>query len=154
VLIDESYNANPASMRAAIEVLGAARVSGEGRRIAVLGDMLELGPTAAKLHTGLSEALKQNAVDLTFTVGPLMRHLRHKLPPKLRGSHAADAAALEPLLAQALRPGDVVMVKGSNGSRMHALVARLKARYPEFSQEISDQEISDKAPPLTASIED
>ena len=149
VLIDESYNANPASMRAAIEVLGAARVSGEGRRIAVLGDMLELGPTAAVLHVDLYEALKQNAIDLTFTAGPLMRHLHHALPPEMRGAHAVDAAALEPMLAQALRPGDVVMVKGSNGSRMHALVAGLKARYPEFS---------DKSAPLVAplplSIED
>ena len=128
LLIDESYNANPASMRAAIEILGAAKLSGQGRRIAVLGDMLELGPTGPDLHVELAGVLEQNRVDLLFGAGPLTRHLFDALPPHKAGAWAVDAASLEPLVAEALRPGDVVMVKGSNGSRMHALVAGLKAR--------------------------
>ena len=128
LLIDESYNANPASMRAAIELLGHARTEGEGRRIAALGDMLEIGPTGPDLHAALAEPLAQHGVDLVFAAGPLMRHLFDALPPEKRGAWAPDAASLEPSVAEALRPGDVVMVKGSNGSRMHALVAGLKAR--------------------------
>ncbi|WP_294540137.1 UDP-N-acetylmuramoylalanyl-D-glutamyl-2,6-diaminopimelate--D-alanyl-D-alanine ligase [uncultured Rhodoblastus sp.] len=129
LLIDESYNANPASMEAAIEVLGAAKVAGEGRRIAVLGDMLELGPTAADLHVALGEALLRHRVDLVFAAGPLTRHLFDQLPEQKRGGWAEDAARLEPRVVEALAPGDIVMVKGSNGSRMHALVAGLKARF-------------------------
>ncbi len=129
LLIDESYNANPASMRAAIELLGATKTARKGRRIAVLGDMLELGPTAPELHVALGDALAQNRVDLVFAAGPLSRHLFDSLPKQKRGAWAPDAAKLEPEVAEALRPGDIVMVKGSNGSRMHALVAGLKARY-------------------------
>jgi UDP-N-acetylmuramoyl-tripeptide--D-alanyl-D-alanine ligase len=129
LLIDESYNANPASMRAAIELLGTARISGKGRRIAVFGDMLELGPTARELHEALVEPLNDSRVDLVFAAGPLMRHLFDSLPEQKRGGWAENAALLEPRVVEALRPGDIVMVKGSNGSRMHALVAGLKARY-------------------------
>ena len=129
LLIDESYNANPASMEAAIDVLGAAQVSGAGRRIAALGDMLELGPAAAELHVALGEALSRNGVDLVFAAGPLTRHLFDSLPEHKRGGWASDAARLEPQVVEALASGDVVMVKGSNGSRMHALVAGLKARF-------------------------
>ncbi len=128
LLIDESYNANPASMRAAIEVLGQTQPAGEGRRIAALGDMLELGATAPALHFALGEALQRHGVDLVFAAGPLMRHLFDALPPQKRGAWAENASQLESSVAEALRPGDVVMVKGSNGSRMHALVAGLKAR--------------------------
>ncbi len=135
LLIDESYNANPASMRAAIELLGAARVSGDGRRVAVLGDMLELGPQAPALHAELAEPLLQHRVDLVFAAGPLMRHLFDALPPQNRGAWAGDAAALEPLVASAVRAGDAVMVKGSNGSRMHALVAGLRDRCAEREKE-------------------
>jgi UDP-N-acetylmuramoyl-tripeptide--D-alanyl-D-alanine ligase len=129
VLIDESYNANPASMRAAIELLGAARPTGEGRRIAVLGDMLELGPTGPDLHAALKEDLARHWVDVVFTAGPLSRHLFDALPLEKRGAWTENAAALEPLVAEALRAGDVVMVKGSNGSKLHALAAGLKARF-------------------------
>jgi len=138
VLIDESYNANPASMRAAIAVLGATDVSEGGRRIAVLGDMLELGATGAALHFALGEALLKHAIDQVFAAGPLMRHLFDSLAPQKRGAWAPDAAALEPLVAGALRPGDAVMVKGSNGSRMHALVAGLKSRFAAPAKLIED----------------
>ncbi|MEX0590915.1 MAG: UDP-N-acetylmuramoylalanyl-D-glutamyl-2,6-diaminopimelate--D-alanyl-D-alanine ligase, partial [Xanthobacteraceae bacterium] len=75
LLIDESYNANPASMRAALDVLGQALIGKRGRRIAVLGDMLELGPDAKELHRGLAEAVIAAKVDVVFCVGPLMREL-------------------------------------------------------------------------------
>ncbi|WP_374547580.1 UDP-N-acetylmuramoylalanyl-D-glutamyl-2,6-diaminopimelate--D-alanyl-D-alanine ligase [Rhodoblastus sp.] len=129
LLIDESYNANPASMRAAIDLLGAAGVSREGRRIAVVGDMLELGPGGPALHAALKDDLLRNGIDLVFAAGPLSRHLFDALPPEKQGAWAETAAALEPLVAEALRPGDAVMVKGSNGSKLHALAAGLKTRF-------------------------
>jgi UDP-N-acetylmuramoyl-tripeptide--D-alanyl-D-alanine ligase len=129
LLIDESYNANPASMRAAIDLLGAAKLSGAGRRIAVLGDMLELGPGGPQLHAALKDDLIRNGIDLVFAAGPLSRHLFDALPPEKRGAWAETAAALEPLVAEALRSGDAVMVKGSNGSKLHALAAGLKSRF-------------------------
>jgi UDP-N-acetylmuramoyl-tripeptide--D-alanyl-D-alanine ligase len=128
-LIDESYNANPASMRAAIELLGATKPSGGGRRIAVLGDMLELGPTGPELHEALKDDLLNNQIECVFAAGPLSRHLFDALPPEKRGAWTETAAALEPLVAEALREGDVVMVKGSNGSKLHALAAGLKSRF-------------------------
>jgi UDP-N-acetylmuramoyl-tripeptide--D-alanyl-D-alanine ligase len=129
-LIDESYNGNPASMRAAIENLGRVPVSGRGRRIAVLGDMLELGPTGPELHKGLGEAILNNHVDMIFACGPLMRGLYDDLPSTLRGAYAAQASGLEPLVLEAIRGGDVVMVKGSLGSRMGPIVKAALARFP------------------------
>ncbi len=125
-IIDESYNANPASMRAALDLLGAAQ---GGRRIAVLGDMLELGPEAARLHAAIAEDIERNQVDLVFAAGPLMRALYEAIPAERRGAHAADAAALEPIVLDALRAGDVVMIKGSNGSRMGPLVAAMRKAF-------------------------
>jgi UDP-N-acetylmuramoyl-tripeptide--D-alanyl-D-alanine ligase len=124
-LIDDSYNASPVSMRASFEVLKAALPAAGGRRIAVLGDMLELGPTAPELHAGLAEPLAAAEVDLVFTCGPNMRRLHDALPPVRRGAHASDSEALLPLVRAALRPGDVVVVKGSLGSRMGRIVAAL-----------------------------
>jgi UDP-N-acetylmuramoyl-tripeptide--D-alanyl-D-alanine ligase len=129
ILIDESYNANPASMRAAIDLLGANQPSGDGRRIAVVGDMLELGPSGPDLHAALKDDLQRNRVDSVFAAGPLSRHLFDALAPEKRGAWTENAAALEPLVAGALRAGDVVMVKGSNGSKLHALAAGLKSRF-------------------------
>ena len=120
-LIDESYNANPLSMASAIRTLGARDVS--GRRIVVLTDMLELGAEAAKFHADIAPELAAAGVDLVFCAGPLMKVLWDNLPSTQRGAYAKDAAELAPQVVAALRPGDVVMVKGSNGSRAH-LVAR------------------------------
>ncbi|MDE2512705.1 MAG: UDP-N-acetylmuramoyl-tripeptide--D-alanyl-D-alanine ligase, partial [Alphaproteobacteria bacterium] len=125
LLIDESYNASPASMRAAIAVLGAARPESGGRRIAVLGDMLELGANAARLHAELAEPLRDAGVDLIFTVGEAMRALYDALPARRRGAHAATAAEMAETVAHRLRNGDVVMVKGSYGSRMRDVIERL-----------------------------
>ncbi|MES2029840.1 MAG: UDP-N-acetylmuramoylalanyl-D-glutamyl-2,6-diaminopimelate--D-alanyl-D-alanine ligase [Pseudomonadota bacterium] len=129
-LIDESYNANPASMAAAINVLGAAAVGPKGRRIAVLGDMLELGADGAKLHAGLLEAVQSNGIDLVFCCGPLMRNLWDALSTGKRGGYAGDAAALESQVLTAIRAGDAIMVKGSLGSKMKPIVSALEKRFP------------------------
>ena len=121
-LLDESYNANGASMRAALAVLRTL----PGRRIAVLGDMLELGSHGPAEHAALAPAVG-DAADLLFTCGPLMRLLFDAVPVLLRGAHAADSATLAPLVAAAIRTGDSVLVKGSLGSRMAAVVRALEA---------------------------
>jgi UDP-N-acetylmuramoyl-tripeptide--D-alanyl-D-alanine ligase len=128
-VIDESYNANPASVRAAIALLGQTPVGAGGRRIAVLGDMLELGPTAEELHAKVAEAIAAAKVDLVFTAGPLMRALHDALPPARRGVWSQDSAALAPALLDRVRGGDVVMIKGSFGSRMGPLVEALRGRF-------------------------
>ena len=129
-LIDESYNANPASMAAALQVLGRATVGPHGRRIAMLGDMLELGPTSAALHRGLNEAIKANHIDLVYCCGPLMRNLWDALSTGKRGGYAESAAALEAQAVAAIRAGDTIMVKGSLGSKMKTIVNALEKRFP------------------------
>lgn len=129
LLIDESYNANPASMRAAIALLGQADVTAGGRRIAVLGDMLELGPGAAELHRALLEAIVAHGIDLVFCCGPLMHSLWEALPSERRGRYAETSAALEPLVLAAVRSGDAIMIKGSLGSRMGPIVKALERSY-------------------------
>jgi UDP-N-acetylmuramoyl-tripeptide--D-alanyl-D-alanine ligase len=126
LLIDESYNANPASMAASLALLGQTPVGAHGRRIAVLGDMLELGPRGRALHRGLIEAVLANAVDLVFCCGPLMKALWQALPAGRRGGYAEDSSALEPQVLTAIRAGDAVMVKGSLGSRMAPIVKALQ----------------------------
>ncbi len=128
-LIDESYNANPASMAAALNVLGQAVVAPRGRRIAVLGDMLELGARGPELHRGLVEPILANKVDLVFCCGPLMHNLWDVLPSARRGGYADSSAALESAIVGALRAGDAVMVKGSLGSRMKVIVHALERRF-------------------------
>lgn len=126
-LIDDSYNASPVAMAAAFEVLGRMAPGPGGRRIAVLGDMLELGDEAPALHARLAEPLQADGIDLVFTAGPNMAHLAVALPLSMRGGHAEDAASLAPLVAEAVRAGDVVTVKGSAGSRMGTVVRALSA---------------------------
>jgi UDP-N-acetylmuramoyl-tripeptide--D-alanyl-D-alanine ligase len=130
LLIDDSYNANPASMAAALAVLGHAPVGPRGRRIAVLGDMLELGPKGRALHRALLDAVLANAIDLVFCAGPLMQALWQALPASRRGGYAEDSAALEAQVLPAIRAGDAVMVKGSLGSRMAPIVKALQRAYP------------------------
>ena len=128
-LVDESYNANPASIRAALATLAGIETAARGRRIAVLGDMLELGASAEDRHRELADAVKASGIDLVFTAGPLMRHLFEALPVETRGTCAATSSDLvEPVLAS-LWPGDAVMVKGSNSIRMGRIVEAIKARY-------------------------
>ncbi len=129
-LIDESYNANPASMAAALNVLGRAAIGPHGRRIAMLGDMLELGPTGPALHRGLVEAIKANHIDLVYCCGPLMRNLWDALSTGKRGGYAESAASLEAQAVAAIRAGDAIMVKGSLGSKMKTIVNALEKRFP------------------------
>ena len=130
LLIDESYNANPVSVDAALALLGQAPIGPQGRRIAVLGDMLELGPKGKALHRGLAAAVEANAIDLVFCCGPLMHSLWQALPAGRCGGYAEDSAALEAQVVPAIRAGDVVMVKGSLGSRMAPIVKALQRVYP------------------------
>ncbi len=125
VLIDESYNASPVSMKAAIDVLGHSDVGPGGRKIAVLGDMLELGDDAKALHAGLAEALIANAIDLVFTTGDCMTALASALPDHMRAGHASPVEELSPLVCDIIRSGDVITVKGSFGSRTGVVVQDL-----------------------------
>ncbi len=126
LVIDESYNANPAAVDAALALLGQAPTGPRGRRIAVLGDMLELGPRGRALHRGLLAPVSANAVDLVFCCGPLMHALWRALPASRRGGYAENSAALEAQVLSAIHAGDVVMVKGSLGSRMAPIVKALQ----------------------------
>jgi UDP-N-acetylmuramoyl-tripeptide--D-alanyl-D-alanine ligase len=124
-LVDESYNANPISMASAIATLGAR--STEGRRIVALTDMLELGEQGRAFHAALAEPLERARIDQVFCAGPLMKSLWDALPPTRRGAYAETAADLAPQVAQAVEPGDLVMVKGSNGSKAGAVAQALRA---------------------------
>ena len=130
VLVDEAFNANPASMRAALANLAAAKPGPRGRRVAVLGDMLELGRNGPALHRELAEAVTASGADLVFAAGPLMQNLVEVLPPDRRGGYAATAAELEDTVLGSVRAGDVVMVKGSKGILVSRIVKALKDRYP------------------------
>ena len=130
-LIDESYNASPAAVLAAIATLAeAAPLAPGGRRIAVLGDMLELGEDAPRWHADLAGDLEAAGIDLVYTAGPLTAHLHRALDPARRGSHAPDAESLTGIMQAEIRAGDVVLVKGSLGSRMGPIVRRLVADAP------------------------
>ncbi|MCE2564108.1 UDP-N-acetylmuramoyl-tripeptide--D-alanyl-D-alanine ligase [Komagataeibacter sp. FNDCF1] len=122
-LLDESYNASPASVRAALDLLGLVAT---GRRVAILGDMLELGAFAGHEHVSLLPAIRANA-DTVFCCGPNMKTLFDTLPSSLQGGWTPDSGQLAPLVRAALRAGDTVMIKGSLGSRMRHVVTALQA---------------------------
>ena len=129
-LIDESYNANPASVVAALETLSLAQPASSatgrpGRRIAILGDMLELGTDADRLHVDIAATPHMENVDTVFACGPHSRTLYDALPKAKRGAWTADSATLAPLVRDEMRAGDVVMVKGSLGSAMATIVTAL-----------------------------
>ena len=123
-LLDESYNASAVAVRAALELLALVPAR---RRIAVLGDMLELGDAGASEHAGLAADVMAHA-DLLYTCGPLMRLLQDAVPASTRGGHAANSAELASIVRDALRPGDAILVKGSLGSRMRIIVDALDGR--------------------------
>jgi len=120
-VIDESYNANPASMTAALALLANAA----GRKIAVLGDMLEMGEGGIAHHADLANPIAANNVDLVFVAGAQMKALWDVLPAESRGAYADTSAALLPKVMAALKPGDTVLVKGSNGARMSVIIDAL-----------------------------
>lgn len=128
-LIDESYNANPGSMRAALNGLAGQHTSARGRRIAVLGVMAELGKESDRYHQELAQAITSGSIDLVFTAGAQMRVLFDALPRQLRGAHAASAVELAPEVSACLRSGDVMMVKGSKSSGMGVVVEALRAMH-------------------------
>ena len=128
-LVDESYNANPASMRAALETVGHTKPGPRGRRIAVLGDMLELGGDAERLHVDLANAVDDAGIDLVYACGPNMNHLWNAIPDARRGGYADSSSDLKDALTNALRSGDIVVIKGSLGSRMGPLVETLRERF-------------------------
>lgn len=123
-LLDESYNANPASVRAALAVLASAPT--KGRRIAYLGDMLELGPGARDLHAELADLPAISTIDRVHTCGPLMHVLHEALAQEKRGLHCADSQELADAIAQTVDAGDVCMVKGSLGAQMARVVTGLR----------------------------
>ena len=129
-LIDDSYNANPVSMAAALERLAEEPIhsgsSGLGRRVAFLGDMLELGQDEYQLHAGLASLAAFKMLDAVHLCGPRMRALHEGLPPAIRGGWEADADRLAVNAPRLVRPGDVVMVKGSNGARTGVIAAALR----------------------------
>ena len=123
-VIDESYNANPASMAAALALLGNAK----GRKIAVLGDMLEMGAGGPAHHAALADPIADVGVDLVFAAGTQMKALWDVLPAANRGGYAETSAALKDKVEAVLLPGDTVLIKGSFGSKMGVIVDALKAR--------------------------
>ncbi len=127
LLIDESYNASPVAMRAAFQVVAGTEPGQGGRRIAVLGDMLELGDEGPSEHAGLIDPLIAARFDRVYTCGPLMAHLDEALPLTMRGYHAADSAGLAEAVCDDLRAGDIVLVKGSAGSRMGKVIDAILA---------------------------
>ncbi len=130
-LIDESYNASPASMRAAAETLGNMQPEPGGRRIAVLGDMRELGASSADLHAALAPVLDAAGIDIVFTAGVETTHLDRALPARMQGGHADSAAELAPMAAAMVKAGDIVTVKGSAAGAMKTVVEALLALGPD-----------------------
>ncbi len=126
LLIDESYNANPFSVRAALSAMAATPREKFPRRVVVLGDMRELGAQADSLHAGLAEPVQSAGADLVLACGPHMARLYENLPSHLRCAYAASSEELRDSVIKTVQPGDVVMIKGSLGSRMGPLVAALK----------------------------
>jgi len=125
-LIDESYNASPAAMRAAFAVLTAHQPGAGGRRLAVLGDMLELGENAPREHQELGEALAELPVDQVFAAGSEMQALVEALRAEQQAGYAADTQALAEQVLPALQSGDVVLVKGSLGIGMARIMSALR----------------------------
>lgn len=138
-LIDESYNANPTSMAAALQTLGLAPRINKGRRIAVLGDMAELGEDAPQLHAAIADKVEAADIDLVISCGALMNNLNKALPPGRIGVHVNDHAAALDILRDELRSDDVVMVKGSNASRMGLVVDGLIEALSDTHQEDTPQ---------------
>ncbi len=136
LLLDESYNASAVAVRAAFAVLALLPAA---RRVAILGDMRELGEFGPAEHAALADAAA--SADIVHTCGPLMQHLRDALPEARRGLHEADSAALAPHLAATLRHGDAVLVKGSLGSRMKLVIDAIDRPAPPLPGDSTTGEI-------------
>ncbi|MBB3522549.1 UDP-N-acetylmuramoylalanyl-D-glutamyl-2,6-diaminopimelate--D-alanyl-D-alanine ligase [Rhizobium sp. BK456] len=132
-LIDESYNANPASMRAAIALLAASEPTSRGRRIAVLGDMLEMGEYAQKVHTDLAVPLLAAGIEHVWLAGAEMAALKESLPESVHVEYRENTAELTDYVLNSVAPGDVLMVKSSLGIGFGKIVAALLDKFPPFS---------------------
>lgn len=128
-IFDESYNANPASMRAALAVLGQ---SGCGRKIAVLGDMREMGHQARAHHEALADVLLEHSIDLVFCCGPFMAYLYERLPNTMKGGYAPTSLDLIPLVLERVEPGDTISIKASLGTHVKPIVDALLERQKEM----------------------
>ena len=126
ILIDESYNASPVSVRAALKVLSNMQPNPPGRRIAVLGDMLELGDCSKELHAELAGDIEEAGVDVVFTVGNRMAALAKKLPGQIISWHEITSDKIIPKVVSAVRAGDIITIKGSFGSRMGLVADALR----------------------------
>jgi UDP-N-acetylmuramoyl-tripeptide--D-alanyl-D-alanine ligase len=131
-LLDDAFNANPTSLAASLEVLAASSPSDnvgriiKGRRVAILGDMLELGTSEVVMHREMVENVHLQKLDLIHCAGPLMQHLWLALPDKQRGRWAQTAAELVPQVSRLVDAGDVVLVKGSKGSKVSLIVDAIR----------------------------
>jgi UDP-N-acetylmuramoyl-tripeptide--D-alanyl-D-alanine ligase len=132
-LIDESYNANPASMRAAIALLAASEPAGSGRRIAVLGDMLEMGEYSQRVHAALAGPLLAAGLEHVWLAGPEMAALKEQLPDSVHVEHREKTDELVDYVLSSVAAGDVVMVKSSLGTGFGRIVAALLDKFPAFS---------------------
>jgi UDP-N-acetylmuramoyl-tripeptide--D-alanyl-D-alanine ligase len=136
LLIDESYNANPTSMGAALALLAQAKLGKNGRRIAVLGDMLELGKFGKQLHADLAKPIDLYGIDVLYAAGPLMQNLWNAVPAARQGAYAATSAELSLQLLPRLQAGDAVMIKGSLGSKMGLIVEALRKQFTAVKKDI------------------
>lgn len=121
LVIDESYNANPASMRATLAMLGQEK----GRKVAILGSMRELGPEEEKQHAALADPIRAAGVDLALLVGTEMKPLAEALEGRVEFVHVPDAASAADQALQLIAPGDAVLVKGSNSVGLAGVVDAL-----------------------------
>ena len=125
-LVDESYNANPVSMTAALDVLRTLPVAAGGRRIAVLGDMRELGRFSKEMHADLDRAVLAADIDIAVLVGEEIARLAERLNGKVEAYHRTTVDAVEPLMRKLLQPNDIVMLKASNGTGLSRLAVALR----------------------------
>jgi len=136
-IIDESYNASPIAMQAAFKVLKGVTVLNLGRKIAILGDMRELGENSMEIHKSLAIDLSQSGVDMVYACGPNMRYLFDALPEDLKSGYANSSKELVRIVLSVVRTDDIVLIKGSLGSKMkiilEALLASARKQEPVIS---------------------
>ena len=123
VVIDDTYNANPASMRAAFANLNSKKT--QGRKILILGDMGELGSKSSIFHADLAGEIQKTKIDLVFTACKYMINLFNVLEPKCRGLHAKNSKSLSIEVIKYLKPHDTILIKGSRSSRMEIIIDEL-----------------------------